>query len=71
MFIRHIFVLKLCVRKWISDSISEWKFERDGNIQIRQRWCPRPLEAVSIDLKNFTEPNRTLASTAPGAAFAD
>jgi hypothetical protein len=22
MFIRHIFVLKLCVRKWISDSIS-------------------------------------------------
>ena len=57
MFIRQIFVIKLCVRKWISDSISEWKFERDGNIQIRQRWCPGSLEAVSIDLKPFTEPN--------------
>ena len=67
MFIRHIFVLKLCVRKWISDSISEWQFERDGNIQIRQRWCPGPLEAVSIDLKPFTEPNMNACQYSAGS----
>ena len=67
MFIRHIFVFEIVCAKMDFRLNFRVKVERDGNIQIRQRWCPGQLEAVSIDLKLFTEPNTNACQYSAGS----